>query len=703
MTINLVKNPTKKLSEKQTEELLAQVQSWEKADKAFFQEMLDSQRQLKGEQWPVEGAAKTSENQVTANLAFAMFKGSLPYIFFKEPTARTRPKNPLQVGKEAVWDGILNATMPLIDYAKQKRMQIEDAWLYSEGWSKWVISPDDGDTQGQGKTQLTEVPKGPAKWHGKGLPVSLRLTPRQVIVDSEARGRDPDEARAIFIKYRRPLNEVLADPRYDIDKKRFLMSQNKDAAKAKPGGEFGNVMRARLDDFFDSSNGSVSGATSDEVTVTIWEGWVYQLVDYKLRRQVVTLMEDYPVPIMQPQPWEAFVGENFPGWPIRKIEFNRIPDDRPTNNIKITQNLQGVFNWLLTKLVNHVDTLNTVRTVNNGALKDPKKTMRQLRKGKSLEYVEVQEPGAIENVPTPPFPGDAYNLLGIVEGLIDRIGPGSQNRGGQLDARTATEANIVEQSLRTLDDDNVDVVKKFLVEDLEQLSQMLLRVLSTEQVLKIVGDTGGIEFGSTDTDVLSSIPDVEIEVDSFRKVSKQEKLQPWSTIWSLAIQAFQLGMTDIRLDVVIGRIAQALDIDPGLIVGNLEDERLAEMFDILTTVQAAAEGMDPLEAVPIPEDANPAVRLQIVEFFLASETAKRMGQGALAAIEQRHMALLQMVDEVRNGITESQSAGNQASFGQNPFDQGGQNGSDPATQARSQTQQQLQQGGLQPGTRGTPT
>ncbi len=700
MTLRLVEKTASKLDETETRQLFDQVRSWEHSDKDFFAGMLESQRQLKGDQWP-DNKTRSRQNRVTANLAFAMFKSSVPFIFFKEPTVRTRPKNPLQVGKDVIWDGIFNGTLPLIDYAKQKRMQVEDAWVYGEGWSKWVVSPqEDGN---QKKTLLTEVPKGPAKWHGKGLPVSLRLTPRQVIVDSEARGRDPDEARAIAIKYRRPLNEVLADKRYTISKKKFLRD------KRHKGGDQGKAafqehMRARLDDFFDEDTIVRSRNQSLEEMITIYEVWVYQLVDYKLFRQVVTLMEDYPLPIMQPREWSDFIGENFPGWPIRKMEFNRIPDDRPTNNIQITKNLQQTFNWVLSKLVNHIDTLNTVRTVDNSAVKDVKKTMRQLRRGGSLEYVEVTGTDAIQNVATPPFPADAYNLATILEGLIDHIGPGSKARGGQPSARTATEANIVEQSLKTLDDDTVDIVKKFLIEDIEQLGEMLLGIMDPDQILKIAGDTGGAEFGRIDNDTLLSVPEVEIDIDSFRKISIQEKLQPWTTLWSLAIQAIAI-IPDLRIDVILARISMVLGVDPGTFMGNLEDERLDELMAIMTLVQLASEvGQD--ADIPIPPKANAIVRLQVLDFFLASPVAKRMGNGVLAVLNNRRIKLMQLVDAIRDQVTQVQSAGSQANIGQNPLDKplggNGTNAPDAATRARADTQTALRSGGNQPGTRGTP-
>lgn len=699
MTLRLVEKPALRLNEQQTKQLMSTVLAWEKADHEFYQKMLESQKQLKGNQWPDANRAST-QNRVTANLAYAMFKSALPFIFFKDPTVRSRPKTPLQVGKEVVWDGILNGTMPIIDYAKQKRLQVEDAWVYGEGWSKWVVSPsaDQEENDNARGTVLSEIPKGPAKWHGKGLPVSIRLTPRQVIVDSEARGRDPDEARAIFVKYRRPLSEVLADKRYKIDEDKFQAKRNPTKNKAtSDAGDFSETIRARLDDFFDTNRPETSKSRGGEDIITIYEGWIYQLVDFKLYRQLVVLMEDYPLPIMQPRPWEDFIGQNFPGWPIRKMEFNRVVDDSPTNNIAVTKNLQNTFNWVLSKLVNHVDTLNTVRTVNNEAMKDVKKTMRQLRRGRSLEYVEVTGIGAIENVATPPFPADAYNLANILEGLIDRIGAGSKNRGGEIGARTATEVNVVEQAQRTMDDDTVDIVKGFLKNDMEQLSIMLKQMLTPDQVVKIAGDTGGVQFGQIDEGVLSDVPDVEIDVDSFRKVSIQEKLQPWTTLWQLALQALPF-MPDLRLDIILARISNTLDIEPGLFMGNLEDERVAELFDIMNLVQMAQEGGN-AEDIPIPQDANPVVRLQMLEFFLASETAKRMGQGVMAVLQQRKMKLIEMVEFLKAQQNQSSSAGNSANLGQNPIDKGS-TAPDAATRARSQTQSALQQGGLTPGPRG---
>jgi len=702
MTLKLVKNPVETLNEEMTSKLLIMIKAWEKADAAFFQSMIDSKRELEGHQWP-DGGSKVSENRVTVNLAFASFKSAVPFIFFKEPNVRTRPKNPMHMGKEQLWDGIFNGTMPLIDYAKQKRMQVDDAWVYGEGWAKWVFSPreeENGQAQSSGQ-KLSEVPRGPAKWSGKGLPVSIRVPPISVIVDAQARGRDPDEARAIAIKLLRPLEELLADDRYNIDEKRI--NKNKVlGSKEKVPSDYQDEVRAKLDDLLAIEHTGGQARNTGEEMATIYEVWVYQLVGFNLYRQLVVLMEGYPVPIMQPKDWKEFVGDKFPGWPIRKVEFNSIPDSLPLSSLKVTEDLRKVFNWTISKFVNHLDNLNNVRTVNTAALKHPKKAMRQLRDGKSLQYIEVTEADAIANLPQSMISADMYQLLGIVEGLIDRTGSSSKNRAGQMNARTATEANIVEEAQQTMDEDTVTVMKKFLIEDLEQLGHMLQRTLSKDQLIRIAGDTGAVDFDTTDNTDLDDIPEIEIDIDSFRKLSIQEKLQPWMTMWQLGLQGLQV-MPDLRLDIVMGRIAQTLGIDPGLIVGNMEDQRLSELMDILTIVQMASESEDE-EGLPLPEDANPVVRLQMLEFFMTTDVYARMGQGIQALIQNRKLMMEEMIGQLQQQSASSGSGGDAANMGENPLDAlinkaGSQ---DPATRARSQTQQKIQQGPGAPSNQGVP-
>lgn len=659
MATKLVEKPVDSLSKEKTKQIMDRIKSSESADKEIFEGMQKSYKHINGKQW--EGAIGDNFHRITANLALADYKSTIPSIFFRAPHVRCRPRRPQDIGKDISWAAILNNVIEIINYERIKKAQVQDAFVYGEGWIKTVVT---GMEEGRSVT-LTEAPLGPDNADGLGLPTFVRVAPYQVIVDKLARGRSLKEARFVTIKYLKPVAELLADKRYTINEEEWRIAKLKKSKQHSEDPYKG--VRVKMPDFIGADETSMQ-KYDDEDVVWVYEHWVYQDVDFQLYKQLVVFAEGYPEPIMQPTPWAEFIGESN-GWPIRRLAFLEVPDSPPKSPIEVTKSLQQAYNYLLSLIINHVGSQKNIREIRIDGMKDPKAAMNMLN-GQDLEInIEVTENGTINNVPLSQLDPNSYGALNILSGLIDRIGPSTKTRAGQLGARTATEASIMEQSAQQQDSDDVDAVRFSIMDDLYSILPILSNILTPDQAVRYFGDSGSIEFAQVDRDMLTSIPEIYIDVDSFRKVSMQEKTQKWSMIWSFALQAFPYMQT-LRIDHILAEIMRSLDLDPGNVVGDLEDHRTAELLDIMNIMQSG-------QPVPLEPDMNIAARLQMLQFFMNSAIFANMDQGTMLLLADRRVEMEQIMSQ------QQQTTGAPTDFTiENPADD-----TSPANVARQQTQQ----------------
>lgn len=659
MATKLVENPVDKIGSEDTKKIMDRIKSSEAADKEVFEGMQKSYRHINGKQW--DGVIGDNFHRITANLALADYKATIPSIFFRSPHIKCRPRRPQDVGKDVTWAAILNNILELISYERIKKAQVQDAFVYGEGWIKTVVR---GLEEGRSVT-LTEAPLGPDAVDGLGLPTFVRVAPYQVIVDKLARGRDLKEARFVTIKYLKPVSELLADSRYTIDESKWRLAsiQNRNKQSDDPY----KAARVKMPDFVGADDTSMQ-KYEDEDVVWVYEHWVYQDVDFNLYKQLVVFAEGYDEPIMQPTSWTEFIGESN-HWPVRRLAFVEIPDTPPKSPIEITKSLQQAYNYLLSLILNHVGSQKNIREVRIDAMKDAKKAMKDLNSQDLEVNVEVTESGSIGNVPLSQLDPNSYGALNILSSLIDRIGPSTKTRSGQLGARTATEASIMEQSAQQQDSDDVDAVKFSILDDLYSILPILTAILEPDQVVRYFGDSGGLEFTEVNDEMLNSIPEIFIDVDSFRKVSMQEKSQKWSMIWGIALQAFPY-MQSLRLDHILAEIMKSMDLDPGNIVGDLEDHRTAELLDIMNIMQSG-------QPVPLEPDMNIAARLQMLQFFMNSAIYANLDQGTMLLLGDRAAQMEQLMSQ------QPQTTGAPSAFDiENPADD-----MSPANVARQQTQQ----------------
>jgi hypothetical protein len=675
----LVKRRARTLDETKTALLLDEIKASEKVDRHFFDQGISQRRKLAGLHFDDVSTRKTKFNRkleakIAVNLVHAHIRSLLPTVFFKEPTVKARPMNALQAGKEETWELVLNNTLRRNGYKAETKAAILDALTYHEGWKKVGFNiPEEpeqdyeGEGGGEGSEEVTQGVRGPTPWGSKQIPISMRVSPLNVIVDYLAPGRCPNHARFVAIKYIRPLSEMKADDRYEnletINKQELVRS-----------GSINKRMNETTNLAWENLRKDTGGPGVD--MVIFYECYVYQYVDLKLYRQVVWVAEGVKKPIRMAT-WEELFGVKLPGWPVHRIVFNPVPDDYPMAEVEVWQQLQEAINWTVSKLVTFVSQGNQRILVDPTKLLDAKKARAKLLSGQAVEVIEtkgtnnVQE--AVQSMQGNPVPADVYRLIDVLVTFVERTSQLSQNRqlqGGVF--RTATEAEFVEQSTAIRDDERVDIVRDFLVNDVRKIAAIIRNTVDTELVVQLAGDLGRVSWERFQPRDIEWEPDIQIEVDSFRQLSKQQEMVKWLQVFNIAQGIFPIMPNVVRLDVIFMELLKSADVpDPELIMGNLQGAREVQLFEVM--MMMLGEQVIPQENEPHGE------HIAALENLMNSPI-----RPVLEGSEAWNMILEHMAAH-EEYLTALREAGQSASVGQNPGDLiGGGNGDLAGNQQRSQ-------------------
>ncbi len=376
--MRLVKKRTKSLNKEQTGKLLDLVEAAVKKDKHFFKLCHDVRRWLAGDHW--SGVPKSDQKmaRVVVNLMHAHFRTLLPTIFFREPYVEAYPNEPLHHQESAaVWEGLLNHLNERGGYKRATKEIVADAIAYPEGWKKWTYtkSADDeeietgesdisgeSDEAGGSMAEIDDVQ--PRDEYTLDSAVGVRVSPEQMILDN--RHRKIEGSRFIAVRYQKLLSEVVADPRYDFtEKDASTIVKPRRGSSSTPWG---------LWDDPDSPARSV--LNDDDVPVTLYEIWCYQLVDFKLYKQVVVCLKEFrDRPIRGPIGWDEFAGKYLKTYPFNKLELNPIPDAKGVSELQTFRSLQQSVNWLLGRMISMTENLKQFYHFYPNNAKNPTKVM----------------------------------------------------------------------------------------------------------------------------------------------------------------------------------------------------------------------------------------------------------------------------------------------------------------------------------------
>lgn len=667
--MRLVKTRAKRLSDEQVADLMTVVKSAEKRDQIFFSRFDYLANWAEGQQWS-KADLDADSSLLTVNLAHAHVTATVPTLFFKSPTVKAYPLNEAQWISAQAWEDILNAYLERSDYKVQTDKVVHDSVVFPEGWKKWVVfknadpeilsgeqnMPDNEETYG-GLAELDQG--GPQIWHDKFTAVGLRLSGDCIITDCP--NRTIENSRFIAVKYKKLLSELAADPRYNTRRHKILeeVARRKQYVTSSP--------TLGVDDEF-------SALSTQEDTIDVYEVWIYQIVNLKLYKQVITVM-DNDVLIRGPLSWSEFLGPFAITYPFNKIELNPVPNRKPLSELETWMRLQKALNWIISKLVKYIDNRKQIYEVHKANLAgNPDEALNLLESGRVRVFVPVKEPGKGTIVPVSQQ-GSAqedWQLVQLLQALIQQVSGLGQNRRGSAGVRTATEASIIEQGTQIRTDKKIDVVAEFIKRDVEYIIRLARAFVDKETVFRITGNTGSIKFQRFTPEDAAWSPDVVVEPESFRKAVNNERLAAYTQALQAGQMVAQVYGPSIRLDVILRRMLEEMGIpNPQEITQDdvpAEVKQMAEIMQIMVGIGAEV----------LPTDNHQAEAATLMS-FMQSEVFNELDSQMQAELAQHLELHEQAMQEMQ------QQLGQSATAETNTFDRVMRNGN-PASEARQETQ-----------------
>lgn len=682
----LVATPAKELTPKEVEKLWDLIDVSQKKQRDFFL-LCQGLRDLVKFGHTGEMDLIPKNMQIVVNLAFAHVRTKVPTLFFREPRVRSMPVREDQVGKEKTWDALINTTIRSIGLKKEVKDVVRDARVYPEGWAKVFMVPaaSDEELSAEGTKSKTETvgpniedsgDRGPSLWLTQGAPAIARISPVQVVVDYLSEDRSLENARFVDVRYVKTVDEIMADPRYDTrgmtrpgEKDLFGSSSSSATNTSSPDDPF-----ALVDDRIGKNIAPSDGF------VILHEVWVYQLVQCRLYKQLVCLVEGangliWNKPVRM-ETWQSVLGQHADNYPLVRLTYGDVPDELPSADLATWSSLHSALNWLMSRYAGIIGSQRKTKLFKEGAFPNVEEAMKAYREGGLETLIKTIDPeNAIIPVDESSSSRDDTNFFNVILEMIRRSSNTSENQFGGDDFRTATAAAVADRASNIVTDGDVDTTKDFLLDVVTHIWRMSVNVLKqsdTDYALRLIGDTGSIRFDRLHRRDLYAFPDFEIEVDSFRKPVREEQIQK-------AAMAIQLstGMApivpNVRFDMLLKHALEMLEIpDVGKIVDNTQDQIMLQAIELGLLVAG--------HEVPVNNNDNHAVHIQVIDQFLNSQQARPLlNSGSLDAVTIHRDGHQQALDAIAQQGPSSSAGIND----RNVFDVVG--GNNPANQARSAT------------------
>lgn len=269
-----------------------------------------------------------------------------------------------------------------------------------------------------------------------------------------------------------------------------------------------------------------------ESMVCVWEHYDRQA------GLVYLLCDGYKGFLKQPGPPEVYV-EDF--WPIFALTFNEVEDPKhlfPPSDVRLMLDMQQEYNALRQGLREHRQQARPRIVTLTGMLDDESK--KNLARAKPFDVVELNLAGADNDVRKAlqpiQIPGVDPNLYETGQLFTDiQLVVGAQEaQFGAVAKATATESSIAESSRIASVDSNVDDMDGFLTRIARAAGQILLREMSAEQVMQIVGP--GAVWPQLSLEDIARELYLEIEAGSSGKPNQAQELANWEKMLPFLIQ-----------------------------------------------------------------------------------------------------------------------------------------------------------------------
>lgn len=220
----------------------------------------------------------------------------------------------------------------------------------------------------------------------------------------------------------------------------------------------------------------------------------------------------------------------------------------PLDLVSLTKELQDEYNKTRTTFAEHREDSLPVRIVRQGGSISPE-DVENIRARKAREIIVVNgngqgnplgnDMGHLPNIPLDPAMYDVSAIradMDIVSGTPDA------SRGQLTEAKTATEAQILQEGLASRSGDMRDVVEDLLGELFSDGLQTLLQCLTPEDAMRIAGEDA--VWPTVDKQAVYSMVSVSVRGGSTARPNKDQEKQRWIEVLPV-LKEFIMGIAEV--------------------------------------------------------------------------------------------------------------------------------------------------------------
>jgi hypothetical protein len=377
--------------------------------------------------------------------------------------------------------------------------------------------------------------------------------------------------------------------------------------------------------------------------IIFYEIWIYQLVDLKIYKKVVTITENgiQLTPLLD---WSEYVGPHNDVYPITKIELEPVPESCPRSLLSSWDTLDNKLNDIIEKVFSKISAQKEIFALNDSNFLNPES---------GREYIPVNdinsplaalvEPGKVNN--------DEWNVVGVIQNLIQQVSGQGQNRRGSAGIRTATEASIIERSSQAREGNLVSYVSKLIQDDMYILVNMIKSFMKKQFVFRLTGKTGSVKWQAFDPNIADHDMFIVVDDKSFNFNDTTEKIQKLQ----MAIQAgsnINLMMGGgVNIVYLYRQMLSTLGIkNVEEIAGRNDTSAVKQMTEIILMIV----GMD----APVDISDDHQAELKTIVQFMSSEVFSALPPATLEKIAMHASQHEEMLKELQAQSTRRPDTGN---------------------------------------------
>jgi hypothetical protein len=232
-------------------------------------------------------------------------------------------------------------------------------------------------------------------------------------------------------------------------------------------------------------------------------------------------------------------------YPYFALGFNPVDGQfEPLSDVELLTELQDEYNTTRTNYAQHRKENLPVRVFRKGGSLT-EEDVKALSNRKTGDFVGVEgDPSVplahdIAVLDNPPVRAEDYDVTGIRNDFDMVSGMSDASRSNLIHAKTATEAEIMKEGLQSRTAERQDVVEDLLQEMAQYVAEILLQVLTPEQVARIAGP--GASWPQLSKDEIFDLVRIEIRAGSTVRPNKQQERQQWIDL----LPSFQKMVTTI--------------------------------------------------------------------------------------------------------------------------------------------------------------